>query len=84
MTVLTNGHHVVVSPFLVNVSNYATQPGKHVKIWTDLRRRFGISANSRRDFFTLYGCRWYLRDGTTTLSGKRVDVVENMKSHHSM
>ena len=75
LTVLINGHHVAGSLFPVYVSIHPTQLGKPVKIWTEIHRPLGITANSKGEVLVA------LHDGTTDIvrydaEGKRVDLVE--------
>ena len=75
LTVLINGHHVAVSPFPVYVSIHPTQLGKPVKIWTEIARPCGITANSHGEILVA------LFHGSTNIikfnaEGKRVDLVE--------
>ena len=75
LTVLINGRHVAGSPFPVYVSIHPTQLVKPVKIWTEITRSLGITANSKGEILVaLFG-------GTTNIvkydaEGKRVDLVE--------
>ena len=75
LTVLINGHHAAGSPFPVCVSIHPTQLGKPVKIWTEIYRPLGITANSKGEILVA------LQSGATNIvkydvEGKRVDVVE--------
>ena len=77
LAVLINGHHIAGSPFPVYVSIHPTQLGKPVKIWTGIRRPYGITANSKGEILVA------LRDDTTSIvkydaDGKRVDLVEKI------
>ena len=47
LTVLINGHHIAGSPFPVGVFIHPTQLGKPVKVWTGMKKPFGITANSK-------------------------------------
>ena len=75
LTLLINGHHIAGSPFPVYVSIHPTQLGKPIKIWTEITKPYGITANSKGEIFVA------LCDGTTNIikydsEGKRVDLVE--------
>ena len=75
LTVLINGHHVGGSAFPVYVSIHPTQLGKPVKVWTEITKPCGITANSKGEILVA------LSEGTTTIvkydtEGKRVDLVE--------
>ena len=75
LTVLINGRHVAGSPFPVYVSIHPTQLGKPVKIWTEITKPLGITANSKGEILVA------LRDGTINIvkydaEGKRVDLVK--------
>ena len=81
LTVLINGHHVAGSPFPVYVSIHPTQLGKPVKIWTEITRPYGITANSKGEIFVA------LHDSSTNIvkydaEGKRVDLVEKSSLVH--
>ena len=75
LTVLINGHHVAGSPFPVYVSIHPTQLGKPVKIWTEINRPVGITANSKGEILVA------LLEGAISIikydaEGKRIDLVE--------
>ena len=75
LTVLINGHHVAGSPFPVYVSIHPTQLSKPVKIWTEIRAPFGITANSKGDILVAV----YVSSTNIVkydAEGKRVDLVE--------
>ena len=76
LTVLINGHHVAGSPLPVYVSIHPTQLGKPVKIWTGLRRPYGITANSKGEIVVA------LYDSSTNIvkynaEGERVNLIES-------
>ena len=75
LTVLLNGHRVARTPLPVYVSIHPTQLGKPVKVWTEITRPIGITANSKGEILVA------LFQGPTNIvkfntEGKRVDLVE--------
>ena len=75
LTVLINGHHVAGSPFPVYVFIHPTQLVKPIKIWTEITKPCGITANTIGEIIVT------LHSGTTNIvkfnaEGKRVDLVE--------
>ena len=76
LTVLVNGQHIAGSPFSDYVPIHPTHVSKPIKIWTELMRPVGITANSKGEIIVS------LFKGNTNIikfdtEGKRVDLVKD-------
>ena len=75
LTVLINGHPVAGSPFPVYVSIHPTQLGKPVKIWTEIAKPCGITANCKGEILVVL-CNSGIDIVKYDAEKKRVDLVE--------